>query len=91
MGASPKGTVTLSDGQEITVDVSTLKIREWRSFWNAKSDPDEDDKVIARLAGLTVEQLQDLLRDDYRRVFEKIMSLSNRPLDDSKNSPSAST
>jgi hypothetical protein len=91
MGASPKGTVTLSDGREIAVDVSTLKVKEWRAFFNPSFSTDEEDKIVSRLSGLSVDQLQDLLRDDFRRLFDKIIELSNRPLDDPKNSQSAST
>lgn len=88
--ATPKGIVTLSDGREIPVDVSTLKIREWRLFWNASASDEDVDKVVSRLTGLKVEAVGDLLRDDYRLVMDKIIQLSNRPLDD-PNSRSAST
>lgn len=90
MGASPKGVVGLSDGREIAVDVSTLTVREWRSLWNPAA-PDEDvDRLLSRLTGQDVAVFLDMLRDDYRRVFQKVVDLSNRPLDN-PNSPGAST
>lgn len=91
MGASPKGTVQLADGTSITVDVSTLKVREWRALWNAATPVEEEDKIVSRLTGLSTDAIEDMARDDFRRLFEKIIELSNRPLDDSKNSQSAST
>jgi hypothetical protein len=91
MGASPKGIVTLTDGTAVTVDVSTLKVREWRSLWNPATPVEEEDKIVSRLTGLDSEALEEMARDDFRRLFEKIIELSNRPLDDPKNSQSAST
>ncbi len=91
MGASCKGTVKLSDGREITVDVSTLKNREYRNFmlgiWTLK----DEDALITRLTGVSADDLGEMLREDFRRIFDKIVELANRPLDDPKNSPSAST
>lgn len=91
MGASPKGSVTLGDGTTVTVDVSTLKVKEWRALWNPATSVDVEDEIVSRLTGMTVDALGELARDDFRRLFEKIIELSNRPLDDPKNSPSAST
>lgn len=91
MGASPKGSVTLADGRVINVDVSTLKLKEWRKLWSPSITSDEEDKIVSRLTNLSIDELQELLRDDFRRLFQTIVDLSNRPLDDPKNSPSAST
>jgi hypothetical protein len=85
-----KGTVTLNDSSEVSVDVSTLKQKEFRGFFDV-SVPDKDsDKVVARLTGLKLAQINDLLRDDYRRIMSKIVELANRPLSD-PNSQSVST
>lgn len=85
-----KGNVTLSDGREITVDVSTLKQKEFRGMFSVEVSDKESDKVIARITGLKVAEVGDLLRDDYRRVMTKIVELANRPLQD-PNFQSAST
>lgn len=82
MGAAPKGTVRLVDGREVTVDVSTLKQREWRAFWTPGASTEEEDRIISRLTSLSVDELADLLRDDFRRIVSKIIDLANRPLDD---------
>lgn len=81
MGA--KEELTLGDGRKVTVDVSTLTLKEWRNFWSITAPDGESDKVLARLCdGLELADFETILRDDYRRIMDKIVSLSNRPLDD---------
>lgn len=79
MGATPKGNVKLSDGRELELDVSTMTVREWRGLWSGSDE--ENDKLIARLTGIEPDKLPDMLRDDYRRIVNKVIELSNRPLD----------
>jgi hypothetical protein len=88
MGATKD--ITLSTGEKVTVDVSTLKIKEWRDFWKPQTPDRDTDAVIARLTGLKEEAIPDLLRDDFRLIMDTIITLSNRPLDD-PNSQGAST
>ena len=88
MGATKA--IELSTGKKVTVDVSTLTVKEWRGLWDVKSKDEDDDKVMARLSGLKVEAMPDLLRADQRLILTTIIALSNSPLDD-PNLPSAST
>jgi len=88
MGAT--GTVKLSDGRSITVDISTMTVKEWRGFWKLTTPDTESDAVISRLTGIPAKEIPSLLNDDLRRITTEIVKLSNRPLND-PNSPSAST
>jgi hypothetical protein len=66
--------VTLSDGKEITFDLSRMTIREYRGMFETQEDADKSDATLARVAGITVEELQALPYPDYRklaRVFFK--------------------
>jgi hypothetical protein len=85
-----KDSVTLSTGAEVVVDVSTLKQKEFRGFFDVAVSDKDGDKVVARITGLKVSEVGDLLRDDYRRIMSKIVELANRPLSD-PNSQSVST
>ena len=80
MGATK--VIHLSDGKEVQVDVSKLTQKEFRGFFDPRVNDEESDKVIARLCNEKLEYIQNLLRDDYRRVMDAIISLANRPLDD---------
>ena len=88
MGASKQ--IELSTGKKLTVDVSTLTVREWRDFWDPKAPDSSGDEVLARCAGIKSDAVLDMTRDDYRLILKTIMDLSNRPLDD-PNSVSEST
>jgi len=88
MGAT--GTVKLSDGRSITVDISTMTVKEWRGFWKLTTPDTESDAVISRLTGIPAKEIPSLLNDDLRRITTEIVKLSNRPLND-PNSLSAST
>ena len=88
MGATKQ--IVLSTGMKVTVNVSTLTVREWRGFFDVASSDESSDEVIARLTKLKVDDFLDMVRDDYRLILKTIMDLSNRPLDD-PNSASEST
>ena len=87
MGAKRK--LELADGKKITVDVSTLKVKEWRGLFDTSIPDEESDAVLARLCGLSVEEVPDMLRADLRLIFLTVIELSNSPLND-PNSPSES-
>lgn len=89
MAAVPKKTIKLSDGREVAVDVTTLTRKEFRGFWDVRVSDKESDAVIARLCNEKTEFIETLLNDDYRRIFDTVVTLANRPLDD-PNSQSAS-
>ena len=80
----------LSNGREIKVDLSKITIKEWRFMWAFDSDNDESDKILGGCVGMTVEEIQDLLRDDFRRLIKFVVEASKNPLDD-ENLAEAST
>ena len=90
MGVVSKQTIELSTGKKVTVDVSTMTVIEWRGFFDATVDNDVSDTVLARLAGMTLEELGALFFLDYRHVWQAVMDTANNPLDD-PNSASEST
>lgn len=85
-----KSNIVLSDGREIVIDVSTLKQKEFRGFFSVTVSDEESDKVVARITGMKIKEVGDLLREDYRRIMTKIVELANSPLSD-PNSQSVST
>lgn len=68
-------TVTLSDGREITFDSSRIKLRDVREL----SDVTKTLGVIARMAGLTDEQLDDLSVDDAMLLAEGLNGVVSIP------------
>jgi hypothetical protein len=74
--------LTLSDGKEITFDLSKMTIREYRGLFSTTEDTDTSDGTIAKVAGLTLEEFQALPFPDYRRVSAKFFARAREPLTD---------
>ena len=69
--------VKLKDGREIQYDLSLMTIGEWRETMQdtagmkleeVKAFVDKQDSIIAKVAGLKVEDLTTLPYTDYRKV-----------------------
>lgn len=84
------GGVTLSTGQEITIDTGKLTVKEWRGFVNPRGTVKSENEIVMKVTGITNDDIDNMLWDDFRMVVKSIMSQANRPLDD-PNSQSAST
>ena len=81
--------VTLSGGKTVTLDMAKITIREYRELLATK-DQAEEDGILAKVAGLTVDELLDLPQPDYRRVVDTFFKTAREPLAD-PNSVSVST
>ena len=82
--------ITLADGREITIDLSVITIREYRALFDKKQKQEDEDATLAKVVGLTVDELLDLSQPDYRRVTEAFFKAAREPLSD-PNSVSEST
>lgn len=81
--------VTLSTGREVVVDLHRVSLREYRALFEPGNQENEDE-IIARAAGMAVEELLDLPFPDYRRIVRAFFDSARDPLAD-PNSVSAST
>lgn len=82
--------ITLSDGRELTVDLTKITIAEYRKLFAPETTPEEEDALLAPCFGLTVEEFQALPYPDYKRVTAAFFEQARNPLAD-PNSASAST
>lgn len=89
--------VKLKDKTEIKVDLYALTVGEVRDLLEGKKEKgfDKEDEVIAKAAGITVEQLRALPFPSYRKVVRAFWDCLRDPLKDedeeTKNSVSEST
>jgi hypothetical protein len=83
-------TVTLSDGRELTVDLTKISIREYRRLFIDETTLDEEDALLAPCFGLTLEEFQTLPYPDYKAATHAFFERARKPLAD-PNSVSAST
>lgn len=72
--------VTLSDGKEITFDLSKMTIKEYRSILDPQEETDKSDGTLARVAGMELEDVQNLPYPDYRRIANAFFKKCQEPL-----------
>lgn len=81
--------VILSTGKEITFDFHCITFREWRGLFS-KDEPEEiSDANIARVGGLTYDDLLDMSYADHYLYMQEFWKRAKDPLKDPKNLPSA--
>jgi hypothetical protein len=71
--------VILSDEKQITFDLSKMTIREYRGMFDPQEDDNKTDETLARVAGMTLEELQLLSFPDYRKVARAFFSRCRNP------------
>lgn len=74
--------VTLSDGREIEFDLKAITISEWREIFDPKTTVDDEDGIMARVSGLSVEELRDLSLEDWKRIWHALRRKVREPLAD---------
>lgn len=66
------------DGREITFDLWKVSRGEFKGFFDPKRSSDADEIVIARAAGMSIEELQNLPTPDYNGLTKALIDkLSN--------------
>lgn len=74
--------LTLSDGRDITFDLSAYTVREYRSLFNRDQAAEEGDEIVGRAAGLTVDEVGSLAHVDYKRLLTAFFKRASEPLAD---------
>jgi len=80
--------VTLTDGRQVTVDLSKISLKEHRSLFTP--DQENEDRLLARVAGMSVEDFTALQMADWKLITEVYFWLARNPVFD-PNSVSGST
>ena len=82
--------VKLSDGRELSADLMKVTAREHRAMRDPKQPDGTGDESLARVYGITVDELLELPYPDYWALVQEFYMASRNPLSD-PNSQSAST
>jgi hypothetical protein len=85
--ASSNYDVKLSNGKEIKFDLAAITIEEYRKTADKKTPRDEEDRIIAKAAGITVNELVKLPVLDYKRLWKAFYPAFTKPLEDDPDSP----
>ena len=83
----------LTNGANITYDWSAISQKEWRLLLDKSTDEDTNDLIVAKIVGMTADELTDLSPVDYRRIATGLFESFKEAIDTttSKNLAGAST
>lgn len=70
------------DGREIDFDFEVGTIKEYRKLFEKDTTQEESDEILARMCGLTVDELTGLNPLDYRKLLKAFLKKASSPLDD---------
>jgi hypothetical protein len=72
----------MSDGREITFDLSgkNLTHKQWTDMIGAVKKAEKEEIIIARCAGLTVDELFDLSEREYRALAKAFINRVIEPI-----------
>lgn len=68
------------------IDLRQISVGEWRALFQRTQSNDEGDATIAKVSGMTVDDVRGLKLYDYRALFDAILKKAQEPLtNDTKN------
>lgn len=74
--------LTLRDGRVIVFDLYQVTRAEFVAVAGGKLTPEQDDALLARVSGLTVEEVQALPQPEWRRLALAFFRKAREPLAD---------
>jgi formate-dependent phosphoribosylglycinamide formyltransferase (GAR transformylase) len=72
----------LIGGKEMTPDLHRVTIKEWRSIFEKDQPQEQEDAIIAKIAGISVDELLELSQPDYKLLVRAIFNQAKEPLAD---------
>lgn len=74
--------IKLSDGRELTVDLYAVTRKDFREFVNPRGKMEVEDQFVAKVTGLTIEEVGNLPEPDFRLCVRQIIKAIREPLAD---------
>lgn len=71
---------TLGNGREITFDLHKLNMRQWRGLFDASESDERSDETLARVAGLSADEMDALDFIEYKQLFAAFLRKTREPL-----------
>ncbi len=72
----------MAPGPKWTIDLEKVSIREFRNFAKGTMLAEEDDAILAKATGMTVEEIGNLPQPVYRRLLRDFFQAAQEPLAD---------
>ncbi len=83
--------VKLSDGRQVSADLTRMTIGEFRGLLSADQPEAEGDAILARVFGLEPAEIEKLPFPDYRALSRELFDRARNPEGTRPNSPGGST
>lgn len=74
--------IKLGDGKEITFDLTSLTLKEYRALFDPKQPKEDEDRIVSRAAGLSLEEYVNLTYLDWKRLFVAFLKKAREPIVD---------
>lgn len=74
--------ITLGNGKEIIFDLASLTLKEYRALYDPAQTKDEEDTIISRISGLTVDEYVNLSILDWKRLTAAFFRKIREPIID---------
>ena len=72
--------ITLSNGREITFDLACLSLREFRGLFDKTQPQEAEDKIIAKVCGMTADEYLDLPYEEWKRILVAFFKRARSPV-----------
>ena len=69
-------------GREITFDLEKMTIKEFRELFDNNQPDSKGDEVMARVSGMTVEEIEALSFNEYKKFSKAFFKKAKEPLAD---------
>lgn len=70
----------LRNGRVVRLDLGAMTLREYRELFNGRQKPEDEDVVLAKVAGMSVEEFRELSYVDWRRLTLRVFAKAREPL-----------
>lgn len=74
--------ITLSDGREITFDLYKVSRKEYANLFDKKTTPAYETEIISRVAGITIDEMDNLPLPDWRKLALAFYKKAREPISD---------
>ena len=75
-----KAKVKLFSGKEVEVDLMKATSKEWKTLLSTDTTQDKEYEIIARVSGMSIEELESIPYPDYRLIADAFLRLGSQPL-----------
>lgn len=75
---------TLANGTEISFDIEKITRREYRAIIDGRLSSEQENCILARVAGITENQVDDMSLPEWRRFVHAFFAAAREPVNDPK-------